>query len=67
LTRIEARAFTATYLSLVVVPLTVAFIACDAFPAYWTIELDGRDSNAVFRESVERRQSGPSEAFEWVT
>jgi hypothetical protein len=64
LTRIEARAFTATSLSFVFVPVTVSFIACGAFPAYYTIELEGRGSNAVFREWAERRQSGSGEAFE---
>jgi hypothetical protein len=64
LTRIEAGAFAATRLSLVVVPGGVSFIAVDAFPAGCIVTLAGGDSNAAFREWVGRRQFGWSEAFE---
>jgi hypothetical protein len=64
LTRIEARAFTATYLSLVVVPVSVSFIAGDAFPAYCSVVLASGDSSSAFGEWARRHKSGSSEAFE---
>jgi hypothetical protein len=64
LTRIEARAFAVTCLSLVVVPVSVSFIADAAFPLHCNVTLASGNSNMAFRQWAERRQSGLSETFE---
>jgi hypothetical protein len=64
LTRIVAGAFAATYLSLVVIPVSVSFIIDDVFPADCTVALDYGGSNAALREWSGRRESGSTEVFE---
>jgi hypothetical protein len=50
LTHIEAGAFAITDLSLVVIPMSVLFIASDAFPDHCAVALFGGDSSAALRE-----------------
>jgi hypothetical protein len=49
LTSIKGLAFVATRLSLVVVPVSVSFIAGNAFPIGCNVALAGGKSDAAFR------------------